>query len=179
MTSDMPPASYRSDGGVAAARDMSATIGVRAAIVSNSSSVSGRPNSWAIAEQVEHAVRRAARGGDRGDRVLDRGFGDDVRRPDVVADERHRELAGLARRGVLAGSSAGMPLRPAGDRPRNSMTIDIVFAVYWPPHAPAPGHAALSIVVQLVEADLAGAIGADRLEDRHDRRGRWPLYVPG
>ena len=45
----------------------------------------------------------------------------------------------------LAGSSAGMPFRPAGESPRNSSTIDIVLAVYWPPHAPAPGQAAPSI----------------------------------
>ena len=27
----------------------------------------------------------------------------------------------------------------------NSMTVDIVLAVYWPPQAPGPGHAAFSI----------------------------------
>ena len=45
----------------------------------------------------------------------------------------------------LAGSSAGMPLRPAGERPMNSMTVDIVLAVYWPPQAPGPGQATFSI----------------------------------
>ena len=45
----------------------------------------------------------------------------------------------------LAGSSAGVPLRPAGDSPMNSMTVLIVLAVYWPPQAPGPGHAAFSI----------------------------------
>ncbi len=44
----------------------------------------------------------------------------------------------------LAGSSAGMPLSPAGERPMNSRTMLIVFAVNWPPHAPAPGQAAFS-----------------------------------
>ena len=44
----------------------------------------------------------------------------------------------------LAGSSAGIPLKPAGDRPRNSSTVDIVLAVYWPPQAPGPGHATCS-----------------------------------
>ena len=44
----------------------------------------------------------------------------------------------------LAGSSAGMPLRPAGESPRNSTTMVIVLAVNWPPQAPAPGHAAFS-----------------------------------
>jgi hypothetical protein len=44
----------------------------------------------------------------------------------------------------LRSSSAGIALRPAGLRPRNSSTVDIVFAVNWPPHAPAPGHAPFS-----------------------------------
>ena len=45
----------------------------------------------------------------------------------------------------LSGCSAGMPFRPAGERPRISRTIDIVLAVYWPPHAPAPGQLTDSI----------------------------------
>ena len=42
------------------------------------------------------------------------------------------------------GSSAGMPFMPAGERPRNSSTVDIVLAVNWPPQAPAPGQAPFS-----------------------------------
>ena len=44
----------------------------------------------------------------------------------------------------FVGSSAGIPLRPPGLMPRNSSAVDIVFAVNWPPQAPAPGHATLS-----------------------------------
>ena len=44
----------------------------------------------------------------------------------------------------LAGSSAGMPFRPAGESPMNSRTVLIVFAVNWPPQAPGPGQAAFS-----------------------------------
>ena len=44
----------------------------------------------------------------------------------------------------LSGSSAGIAFSPAGERPRNSSAVDIVFAVNWPPQAPAPGHAAFS-----------------------------------
>ena len=40
---------------------------------------------------------------------------------------------------------AGTPFSPAGEMPRNSSAIDIVLAVNWPPHAPAPGTATLSI----------------------------------
>ncbi len=45
----------------------------------------------------------------------------------------------------LRGSSAGIPLSPAGDNPMNSSTMLIVLAVNWPPQAPGPGHAAFSI----------------------------------
>ncbi len=38
-----------------------------------------------------------------------------------------------------------MPLRPAGDSPRNSMTMLMVLAVYCPPQAPGPGHETDSI----------------------------------
>ena len=50
-----------------------------------------------------------------------------------------RPMVSAAR--CLLGSIAGIELKPTGDRPITSMTIDMVFAVYWPPHAPAPGHA--------------------------------------
>ena len=46
--------------------------------------------------------------------------------------------------GRLAGSMAGMELKPTGEMPRSSSTIDIVLAVYWPPQAPAPGQATAS-----------------------------------
>jgi len=47
----------------------------------------------------------------------------------------------------LALSSAGMPLRPAGESPMNSMIVLIVLAVYWPAQAPGPGQATFSISV--------------------------------
>ena len=50
------------------------------------------------------------------------------------------------------------------------MTIAIVLAVNWPPHAPAPGHAALSISYSSSRRDLAGPVRADRLEHGDDRR---------
>ena len=46
--------------------------------------------------------------------------------------------------GCFFGSIAGIELKPTGDSPITSMTIDIVLAVYWPPHAPAPGQATAS-----------------------------------
>ena len=41
-------------------------------------------------------------------------------------------------------STAGMSFCPPGLMPRNSSAVDIVFAVYWPPHAPAAGQATFS-----------------------------------
>ena len=41
-------------------------------------------------------------------------------------------------------SSAGMSFWPAGLIPRNSSAVAIVFAVNWPPHAPAAGQATFS-----------------------------------
>ena len=39
----------------------------------------------------------------------------------------------------FCGSRAGTLLKPIGERPINSITVDMVLAVYWPPQAPAPG----------------------------------------
>ena len=44
----------------------------------------------------------------------------------------------------FCGSIAGTLLKPIGDSPMISMTVDMVFAVYCPPHAPAAGHATFS-----------------------------------
>ncbi|MGA2509038.1 MAG: hypothetical protein ABSG27_02330 [Candidatus Acidiferrales bacterium] len=42
---------------------------------------------------------------------------------------------------ALPGWTAGTSFAPIGEMPRNVMAVAIVFAVNWPPHAPAPGHA--------------------------------------
>ena len=42
------------------------------------------------------------------------------------------------------GSTAGTDAVCIGERPRNSMTVAIVLAVYWPPQAPGPGQATSS-----------------------------------
>ena len=44
----------------------------------------------------------------------------------------------------LVGSCAGIRESPIGEIPSISYAIAIVFAVNWPPHAPAPGEATLS-----------------------------------
>ena len=45
----------------------------------------------------------------------------------------------------FSSTTAGMPLLPSGEMPRNSMTVDMVLAVNCPPHAPAPGQAESSM----------------------------------
>ena len=144
---------------------MSATIGVR---VGDRVELVDRQRDAILVgdrQQVQHAVRRAAGRGD-GRRWRCRS----PRRSTIEHGRtswRTRSITSspAARGLVLAGSSAGMPLRPAGERPRNSMAIAIVLAVNWPPHAPAPGQARVLDLVQLLERDLAGPVRADRLED--------------
>ncbi len=45
---------------------------------------------------------------------------------------------------ALVASSAGTMAAPTGEMPITSKAMAIVFAVNWPPHAPAPGEAACS-----------------------------------
>ncbi len=124
---------------------MSAMSGVRSATSVNSSRVSVIPNSAAIAGRWSAALVLPP--------VADTdaiAFSSALRvtmsagrmswRTSVITSSPARRAASS-----FAGSSAGMPLRPAGERPRNSHTVAIVLAVNWPPQAPAPGHAASSI----------------------------------
>ena len=63
---------------------------------------------------------------------------------DGLTSRRRRSIASRpasSAASFLAGANAGMPFSPAGLIPRKSSAVDIVFAVNWPPHAPAPGQA--------------------------------------
>ena len=119
--------------------------GVRSAMAPNSSMSSWIPYSWAIASRwstplVEPPVAATlAIPFSSASRVtIDEGR--TSRRTRSITSSPVRRAAAS-----LAGSSAGIPLRPDGERPMNSMTVLIVLAVYWPPQAPAPGQAAFSI----------------------------------
>ena len=101
MTRATPPASYMSAAAYRPPGRMSAISGVRSTTAAKSSSVSGMPNSAAIAGRWRAALVLPPVADDGRDRVLERVAGDDVRRPDVVVDERHDQLAGPARRLVL------------------------------------------------------------------------------
>ncbi len=144
MTRATPPASWMSDAVNRPPGCMSATTGVRSATRPNSSMSSGIPNSWAIASMcrtplVEPPVAAIEAIPFSRARRSTNADGRTSRRTRSITSSPVR-AGGL----VLPGSSAGMPFRPAGDRPMNSMTVLIVFAVYWPPQAPAPGQAAFS-----------------------------------
>ena len=57
----------------------------------------------------------------------------------------HHDFAAVRTRSHLScGSMAGTLLKPMGERPIISITVDMVLAVYWPPHAPAAGQATFS-----------------------------------
>ena len=58
------------------------------------------------------------------------------------------------------------------------MTIDIVLAVNWPPHAPAPGHAALSMSYSSSRLILPARYAPTASNTDTTVRSR-PLYVPG
>ena len=120
---------------------MSATIGVRAETRSKSSIVKSIPKSRAIATRwrtafVEPPVAATDATAFSNDSVVtsERGVTSSLtsctaRRPSSYAASS------------FARCIAGMPFVPNGERPRKSRIVDIVFAVNWPPHAPAPGHA--------------------------------------
>ena len=50
---------------------------------------------------------------------------------------------------ILAGDSAGVEDEPGKVKPRDSIAVAKVLAVYIPPHAPAPGQACCSMSVRM------------------------------
>ena len=154
----------------AAARLDVATTGVRAAIASKSSSVERDPELAGDREQVQDAVRRAAAGRDRRDGVVERLAREDLRRPQVVPHELHREHARLVGgRPPSTGASAGIPFRPAG---RDAEEVEChghgVRGELAAARAGARAGDALERV-HLGAAHRAGGVRADRLEDVLDR----------
>ena len=124
---------------------MSATIGVRSAMAPNSSISKGMPYSWAIASRwrtafVEPPVAATAAIALSIERRVTKVEGRTSSRTSSITSSPQRRAASS-----LVGSSAGISFRPAGDRPRISITMLIVLAVNWPPQAPGPGHAAASM----------------------------------
>ena len=124
---------------------MSATIGVRSAMAPNSSISSGIPNSWAMASMcrtpfvLPPIAATDAMAFSIDARVMNADGRRSARTRSITSSPLRRAASSLA------GSSAGMPLSPAGLMPRNSIAVLMVLAVNWPPQAPAPGQATFSI----------------------------------
>ena len=124
---------------------MSATMGVRSAMVSNSSMVNGMSNSRAMASRCITALV------DPPVAATDATALSMARRSTMslgITPSRTRVMIifpASSAAGPLAGSVAGMPFRSTGESPRNSDTMAMVLAVNWPPQAPAPGQAAFSM----------------------------------
>src|SRR5450759_431318 len=139
-----PPARERSGAVNRPPGFRSTKSGVRAEIASKSSRTSGTPASRAIARRCRTAFVEPP-----------------VAAQDVIAFSkaaRVRIFAGVrpsARRSMtsrpaaratraFAGAVAGTSFAPIGEMPRNVSAVAMVFAVNWPPHAPAPGQAPAS-----------------------------------
>ncbi len=75
------------------------------------------------------------------------------------------------------GSTAGTPLNPIGETPSISNAVAIVLAVNWPPHAPAPGQARLSISPSS-RASILPALKAPIASKTSWTVSRRPLYSP-
>ena len=69
------------------------------------------------------------------------------------------------------------PLNPIGDTPSISNAVDMVLAVNWPPQAPAPGQARLSISFSSF-ASIFLALKAPIASKTSWMVRRRPLYSP-
>ena len=67
-------------------------------------------------------------------------------------------------------SSAGISPSPGSASPRQSIATAIVFAVNWPAHVPAPGHATRSISSSSARSSSPRSCARDRLPHVEDRQ---------
>ncbi len=119
-------------------------------------------------EEVKHRVGRAARSGDGGNSVLERLLGDDVARADVSPEDFNYLLADFVRDIVLLRvhrrDRGAVHDRHAEDFDRHSHRVSRVLAT-----ASAGTGAGEGLdVVQFFFVNLAGVVGANRLEDVND-----------
>jgi len=153
-------------------------MGVREEMVSNSSMSRGMSNAWAMASRwrtalVEPPVAATEAMALSIEARVTKVRGRTSRRTRSMTSSPVRRAASS-----FLGSTAGISLSPAGERPMNSMTMLMVLAVYWPPQAPAPGQATDSIAY----SSLAGTLPAPKppIASYTDTMSwSWPWYWPG
>ena len=120
-------------------------------------------------QEVEDAVGRAARRGDRGNRIVDGRPRNDRGRPDVVTHEGHRQLAARSCGIVFGGILGRNTVEPSG---RDAQEFEGRAHRVRGELSAAGSRAGTGRVldlVQLFQADLPRPVCADGLEDRHDR----------
>ena len=143
-TSPMPPARYRS---VATKRPpgfRSASSGVRSLMRSKSSIARSTAASCAMASRCSTAfveppvAATPAMAFSTAARVTIRRGRRSFRTSSITSWPARRATSSFS------ATIAGTPFALSGDTPSSSHTIDMVFAVNWPPHAPGPGQALFS-----------------------------------
>jgi hypothetical protein len=116
-------------------------IGVRPLTRSKSSMSRGTSASAGEGEEVEDGVVEPPVAATAAIGVLERLAGEYVERLEPRPEEVHHQLAGPDATSSLRDRLRGGRRSPSGERPRKVSAERHVLAVYWPPHAPAPGHA--------------------------------------
>ena len=124
------------------------------------------PASWAIARRWSTALVEPAVAAHGGDGVLERRARDEAcagggRAATSRMTARPHARATSSLRGSVAGTSLAPMRREAEER---RCAVAMVFAVYCPPHAPAPGHAWSSSTRRSLSVILPGGVRADGLE---------------
>ena len=159
---------------------MSASSGVRALIRSKSSMSSWMPASCAIASRCSTALVEPPVAATPAMAFSKACAREDVARREALAQDVHDQLAALRRRPrPCADRSAGTPAEPIGDRPQNSIAMAMVFAVNWPPQAPAPGQARSSRSFSSSSVILPAACAPTASYTSWMVRSRSPWYCAG
>ena len=166
----MPPASWMSRAVKRPPGIREATIGVRSAMRSKSSSVERDAQLVRDRQQMQDSVGRATRRRHRGDGVVDRSASHDLRRASPRVDELHDKASGRFGRIELCRIGCRDPVQAAGTDPEeleggaHRVRGELAAA------RAGTGAGRVLDLPQLLEGDLPGPIRADRLEHGHDGR---------
>src|SRR5499427_8235485 len=114
--------------------------------------------------QVQHGVRRAARGKDAGDRVLEAPARHQRARRNALPHELHDELAALERDLLLAGIGGGNAVPAHGRHAQHLVGGGHGVGGELAAAGARPWARVVLDVLELLEGDLAGVVGAESLE---------------